>query len=165
MFLISLFPFKVFSCWRVGAPHLNVIETIVRVLREVSVLTPPTSSGEASCVRWDLSHINLSQTTPKLSCSRPKHSMNSVTRRNLFSHVMDSYFSSLPRSSGYPFKGERLCFPQCEELNKYSLTVNAEVTFFNGLKKKKSSSESPSLFQHPHSERGLLSLSQWELPF
>lgn len=131
------------------------------------MLTPPTSSGEASCVRWDLSHINLSQTTPKLSCSHPKHSMNSVARRNLFSHVMDSYFSPLPRRSGCPYKGERPCFPQCGELNKYSLTVNAEVTFFfNGLKKKKkSSSESPSLFQHPHSERGLLSLSQWELPF
>ena len=85
----------------------------------------------------------------------------------MFSHVMDSYFPSLPRRSGCPYKGERLCFPQCGELNTYSLTVNAEVTFFlNGLeKKKKGSSESPSLFQHPHSERGLLSLSQWELPF
>lgn len=34
-------------------------------------------------------------------------------------------------------KGDRLHFPQCGELNKYSLTVNAEVTFLNGFKKKK----------------------------
>lgn len=136
-FLISLFLFKGLLAEERGA-HLNVIEATVRILRQVSELTPPISSGEASCVRWDLSHINLSQTTPKLSCSRPKHSMNSVARRNLFSHVMDSYFSPLPRRSGCPYKGERLCFPQCGELNKYSLTVNTEVTFFfNGLKKKK----------------------------
>lgn len=39
-------------------------------------------------------------------------------------------------SSSVLNKGDRLHFPQCGELNKYSLTVNAEVTFFNGLKKK-----------------------------
>lgn len=128
---------KFFLAREVGESHLNVIEMTARILRDVIVLTPPTASG-ASCVRWHLSPINLSQTTPKLSCSSLKHSMNSVARRNLFSHVRDSYFFPPPRRPECPYKGERLCFPQCRELNKYSLTVNAEVTFFfNGLKKKK----------------------------
>lgn len=111
----------------------------------------PRQSGAASRVKWEWRQINLSQTIPKLSCSSLKHSTISAARGNLFSHVMDS--------SSVLNKGDRLHFPQCGELNKYSLTVNAEVTFFNGLKKK-SHSESPSLFQHPHSERGFcLSLS------
>lgn len=98
--MIPLFLLKIFLTWWREA-HLNRIETTVeRILREVNVLTPPISSGEASCVRWDLSHINLSQTTPKLNYSSPKHSMNSVARRNLFSHVMDSYFSPLQEGLG-----------------------------------------------------------------
>lgn len=114
------------------------------------MFTTPTPSGTASCVRWELRRINLSQTIPKSSCSPLKHSTISAARGNLFSHVMDS--------SRVLNKRDRLHFPQCGELNKYSLTVNAEVTFFNGLKK--SRSESPSLFQRRHSERGFcLSLS------
>ena len=89
--------------WREGKrePHLNLMEiALARTLRNMNAFIPPPSLEAASRVRWDLSHINLSQTTPKFSCSHLKHPTISVARRNLFSHVTASYFSPLWRKAG-----------------------------------------------------------------
>ena len=75
-------------------------DSIGQNFEEHESFIPPTSLEAASRVRWDLSHINLSQTTPKFSCSHLKHPTISVARRNLFSHVTASYFSPLPRKAG-----------------------------------------------------------------
>lgn len=96
-----------------------------------------TSSEAASCVRWDLSHINLSQTTPKLSCSRLKTFHDSSCEEEFVQPCYGFVFLSSPKKVWRPYKGDSLHFPQCGELNKYSLTADAEVTFFlMDLKKK-----------------------------